>query len=279
MASGVLPYDNDDHFNNNTKNPDANSYCPNNNPFLSFGGRQWWINYHWSQQTGTYADEPFKSIFDPKIIEKVGDAVRLWIRRPTQSNQPWRTSELVLANKLGWGRYLVTARVDGGGSFSDLDPNAVFGAFTYQYSEAPPSNGPNIHREIDALEVLRGGNSNAQFTLQPYDYSNPHPWNPFTIPPNTPVITIVLDWVLEGGVERGAYFALFLGDYSLDTLPPIQSGFQFWAPGHKGFAKLIPDHTDTSCERFHINLWLMHGAAPAREQSVLLTRFQYKTLP
>jgi SAM-dependent methyltransferase len=72
----------------------------------------------------------------------------------------------------------VTARADGG-SFSDPDPNAVFGVFTYQYSEAPPSQGPNKHREIDMMEVLRDASSNAQFTLQP---TNEITWGIFGVP-------------------------------------------------------------------------------------------------
>jgi hypothetical protein len=278
MTNGVLPYDNDDHF-ANTKNPEANSYCPNNNPFITFAGRQWWINYHWSQKDGTYVygdDGNFQSIFNPKIIERAGDAVRLWIRRPANPNQAWQTSEIVLTQKLGYGRYLVTARADVG-SFSNLDPNAVFGAFTYQYSNAPPDNGLNIHRELDMLEVLRGGNSNAQFTLQPYTFQ-PTPWDPFTIPPTTPVITAVLDWGIYGPA-RGAEFALYLGDYTLDTLPPLSNAFRSWAPRIKNskWEALIPSYTATSCPRFHINLWLMNGRAPASEQSVTVTRFQFKS--
>jgi hypothetical protein len=276
MANGVLPYDNDDHF-ANTGNEEANSYCPNNNPFITFAGRQWWINYHWSKESGTYVygdGGTFKSIFNPKIIEKDGDAVRLWIR-PGEPNEAWQTSEIVLTEKLGLGRYLITARADCG-SFSDLDPNAVFGAFTYQYSEAPPEEGPNIHRELDMLEVLRGGSSNAQFTLQPWSFI-PTPWEPFMIPPNTPVITAVLDWRTYEVVNRGADFTLYRGDYSLKNLPPVDQALRFWAPRKTSekFEKLIPSFTPSSCARFHLNLWLMKGNAPATEQSVTVTRFEF----
>ena len=62
-------YDNDDHI-KNMQNSDANSYCPNGNPVLEFAGREWWINYHWSPESGIYAGGDFDSIFDPKIIER-----------------------------------------------------------------------------------------------------------------------------------------------------------------------------------------------------------------
>jgi hypothetical protein len=162
---------------------------------------------------------------------------------------------------------------------ADLDPNAVFGFFTYQYSEAPPSQGRNIHRELDMIEVLRGGSSNAQFTLQPFD-PPPNPWYPFTLPNNTPVITIVTDWYIDPGLNLAATCAVFLGDYSLETLPPIPKAYALWSPNQHGFHDLIPRVTATSCARIHINLWLMHGQAPSQPQSVTVTRVQYSpTVP
>jgi hypothetical protein len=274
MTNDVLRPDNDNHM-RNIQNPEANGYCPNGNPLISFANRNWWINYYWSKATGTYIygdNGNFQSIFNPKNIERVGDGVRLWIRSPESSDKPWQTSEIVLVDKLGYGRYLITARADIG-SFSDLDQNAVFGIFTYQYSNAPGTD--NVHREIDLLEVLRGGKSNAQFTLQPWEHK-PTPWDPFTLPPNTGVLTIVLDWIVGGGFETYLHFYLFRGDYALDTLPPLSSAWRRWAPRSLGFGNLIPSHTDTSCERLHINLWLMHGKPPASEQSVTVTRFQFK---
>ena len=221
------------------QNSDANSYCPNGNPVLEFAGRQWWINYHWSPESGIDAGGDFDSIFDPKIIERTSDGVQLWIKPPGQYDR-WQTSELVSVEMVAYGRHLVTARADGG-SFSNLDANAVFGVFTYQYSEAPPSQGPNKHREIDMTEVLRGASSNAQFTLQPWDH-DPHPWYPFTLPAKTPVITIVTDWYVPETAPV-AIFAVFLGDYSLETLSPSpweQRAYALWSRNQHGFGELIP---------------------------------------
>ncbi|NYT77913.1 hypothetical protein H0A71_12975 [Alcaligenaceae bacterium] len=269
-------YDDDSYFQpSNTNNPKATLYCPGGNPFITFAGRNWWINYHWTDGQGTYAYEPFKSIFDPKIIQQTARGIQLQIL-PNDGNDKsvWRTSELVLMDKLGYGKYLITAEADAG-SFSDLDANAIFGAFLYQYSEAPPTNGPNTHREIDFLEVLRSGVGNAQFTLQPYD-SNPHPVNFFKIPPGTKAITIVNHWYVDPGFTVVSYFACYAGDWSLANLPPKQNMIAEWMPSNiPGVKPLIPDHTNTSCERLHLNLWLMHGAPPARPQSVTITRFEF----
>jgi len=270
-------YDDDSYFQPaNTNNPEAVTYCPNDNPFITFAGRQWWINYHWTQNQGTYVWEPFQSIFDPTIIQNGADGIQLQILPNADPTKAWRTSELVLMDKLGYGKYLITARADGG-SFSDLDPNAVFGVFLYQYSDAPPSNGPNVHREIDFLEVLRNAGGNAQFTLQPYDAFDPHPVEFFKIPSGTSMITIINDWYVDQGGNRIAAYSLYSGDWSFENPPPAANLIAQWAPAtNSTFATLIPDHTDTSCERLHLNLWLMHGAAPQGPQSVTVTRFEFQ---
>jgi hypothetical protein len=276
QEASMPKYDDDSHFQpQNTNNPQAVEYCPGDDPFITFAGRQWWINYHWTQNQGTYVWEPFKSVFDPKIIEHGPEGIRLQIL-PGDDPAAWRTSEVVLMDKLGYGKYLVTARADGG-SFSDLDPHAIFGVFLYQYSEAPPSNGRNKHREIDFLEVLRNSVGQAQFTLQPFGDNPPHPVEFFKIPPATPVITIVNHWYVDAGGKRVAEFACYSGDWSLGNPPPEDKLIAKWYPAQDpNCAPLIPDHTDTSCERLHLNLWLMHGEAPDGPQSVTVTRFEFE---
>lgn len=267
-------YDDDSHF-KDMYNPEARRYCPNENPLVDFADRKWWINYHWSPTEGTYVYEPFKSIFDPKIIEVSNEGIRLQIL-PGDDPSVWRTSEVVLCDKLGYGDYLITARTDGNGHFADLDKNAVFGAFIYQYSEAPPDNGRNLHREIDFLEVLRSGGGNAQFTLQPYDF-NPHPVSFFKVPEDVSVVTIINHWYIDPGFNRVSAFYCYRGDWSFETPPPATELLAKWFPAHiAGVKDLIPDHTGTSCERLHLNLWLMHGKGPSKPQSVIVSRFQFR---
>ncbi len=263
-------YDDDSHFSKaNIFNPEATRYCPNNNPLIRFAGRDWWINYHWSQNTGTWADEPFKSIFDPKIVKAATDHITLQILPNPANPSAWLTSEIVLLDKLGYGKYLITAKTDAGG-FADLDAHAVFGAFLYQYSEAPPDQGPNIHREIDFLEVLRSGEGNAQFTLQPWDGTG-NTVKYFKIPPGQNTITIETHWYPSANGLM-SIFHCYLGDYTLANLPPYNEAVGFWRAENR----FVPQHTAASCERLHINLWLMHGAAPSRPQSATITRFEFQ---
>jgi hypothetical protein len=169
-----------------------------------------------------------------------------------------------------YGHYLVVARADNG-SFSDFDKQTVFGLFGYQHSNAP--SGANVHREMDLLEMLRGDDSNAQFKLQPWTH-NPHPWDPFMLPANRPVVTLMLSWAETNGKPH-VNMHLFRGDYTLEDHPPWKSAFRLWHPTEK-FGDLVPRWTPTSCVRFHMNLWLMHGKEPSsgREQSVTITRFE-----
>jgi hypothetical protein len=135
----------------------------------------------------------------------------------------------------------------------------------------------NLHREIDMIEVL--GAPNAQFTLQPWDHQ-PTPWKQLKLPDGCQYITVVNDWWWNTDAQHiSCVFMLFIGDYSLATLPPFKQAFASWEPyQEKDFSKLIPVITDTSCARVHINLWLMHGQAPSGPQSVTLTRFQYQPI-
>lgn len=82
----------------------------------------------------------------------------------------WRSTEVVLAESLGYGDYVVTTE----GRLDLIDPHAVLGIFLWQY-------GPcwdysylwwNPYNEID-IEYSRWGNPAngiAQFVAQPYDF-------------------------------------------------------------------------------------------------------------
>ena len=281
--------ENDDpHMSNaNIYNPNAITCCPSNNPLIDFAGQKWWTNFHWSKDSGPYVwggdnpNEPlFGTVFDPYLATNWSEnksKVLLRIEPPNaQYPKSWRTSEICLLNNLGYGRYLVTAGTGMPRGFSGLDPNTVFGIFTYQFTAAPRSDGPNIYRELDALEVLRGSNSNAQFMLQPWD--NRPPGKYFTIPAGTEKITVTLDWYLERSGQKVARFAFYTRALSFKDLPGVwpDGSYEHLDATNSNFKDLIPSH---GSERFHIDLWLMHRRAPAGKQEVVMDGFEYLPPP
>lgn len=284
-ASPSITQDDDPYMSHdNIFNDKAVTYCPpdaqypNGDPLISFAGHQWWTNFHWSETTGPYVwggDDPnqpqFGTYFDPYLATAStdGSTATLQIQPPNAaSGTSWRTSELCLMDNLGYGRYLVTASTDAPGGFPGLDPNTVFGVFTYQVTDTGDES-PNIHREIDATEVLhRSQPGDAQFMLQPYN-PDPVPGVFFTLPTDTPVVTVVLSWEVA---PKYAYFGLWTGDYDWDGITKYKP-FQTWEAQNTEFNNLIPSHR---WERFHLNLWLMHGAQPAGPQAVSITRFLFQ---
>ena len=146
MADPCEPYgacaDEESRFNENTKEgAKANFCCPANDPFVNFAGFKWWINYHWSIQSGLWADGPFKTFFDPTLVTVDGNGLRLSIGKPKDranctNLDAWRTAEVCTADPLGFGKYLFTASCSEA-SLGLLDPHVTFGAFTYQYCSRP----------------------------------------------------------------------------------------------------------------------------------------------
>ncbi|HEY5706216.1 MAG TPA: hypothetical protein VIS96_11645 [Terrimicrobiaceae bacterium] len=266
--------------------PEAIKCCPNNNPLIDFAGHKWWTNYHWSKQSGPYVwggnnpNEPvFGTVFDPYLatVWESGQikGIKLEIQPPNAKYTSWRTSEVVLMDNLGYGRYLVSAGTGMGTGFASLDPNVVFGVFTYQFTPAPLSDGPNVQREIDALEILsRGHPGDAQFMLQPWD--NRPPGLYFNIPQNISRITVTLDWYLGTNGQKVAKFAVYKDRYSFSNLPPVNQALAQLDATNKPFRDLIPSH---GWERFHFNLWLMHGRVPQGPQEVVVDGFEYLPPP
>lgn len=275
----------DKRFKENTTNADANKFCPGKNPFVSFAGYTWWTNFHWSLENGPYEGGQFKTIFDPCLVEVFDNQLKLSIGPPRKANvlpcpphqedyNVWRTSEVCTAKKLGYGRYLVTARCSPG-NWATFDRRAVFGVFTYQYYGEPTVEA-NCHRELDALEIISDPNhddgNNAQFTLQPYDrIPDGKAMHRFKIP-ETPQgwVTIVMDWYWENGANN-VVFNLYYGDFDLNDLPAKSN--QNWWPNAEGLYKYVPK---PACQRFHMNFWLWDGKPPVpTDLSVIVKRFQF----
>jgi hypothetical protein len=293
----------DKRFKDNTTNSDANKFCPGKNPFVSFAGYTWWTNFHWSKEYGPYVygdGGTYSTVFDPCLVSVVDNLLILRIGPPqnwngtcppgpNENNQfdytAWRTSEVCTVDKLGYGRYIVTARC-APGNWSTLDKQAVFGVFTYQYYGEDPNVEPNCHRELDALEVMHDLNhddgNNAQFTIQPYQEIKPDgkAMHRFKIPP-TPDgwVTIVMDWYWDDTAKKNVVeYYLYYGDFNKDNLPvdkdkhPVKWN-EHWSPNDDGLDKYVPK---PACQRFHMNLWLWFGKPPATtDLSVLVKRFQF----
>lgn len=283
--------DEDKRFNENTTNPDANKFCPNRNPFVEFAGFKWWTNFHWSVESGPYVYGEgglFQTVFDPCLVTVTNNMLKLAIGPPKKWDgvcppppdpkkqfdyNVWRTSEVCTAEKLGYGRYLVTAS-NNQGNWAWMDKKAVFGAFTYQNFGEDPNIEPNCHRELDALEVLRtdpDDGKNAQFTIQPYSkIPDGKAMHRFAIPGEL-YVTIVMDWYRENNANNVVY-NLYYGDFDLDHLP--SSPDQHWWPNAEGLYKYVPK---PDCQRFHLNLWLWFGQAPTDQYvSVTIKRFQFR---
>jgi hypothetical protein len=256
---------------------------------------RWWTSYQYYPPPSYFYNYGLRTPFAPKNVFLGGDGLHLRVSRidlgggtPVPAG-----AEAVLMFKgsapgmeeanLGYGRYLVTAKVLTTSSWATLDPNVAFGAFTYERlgngSTGSPSN-PN--RELDLAEISRWGwdqkpqtvcpntgisaplcKGNAQFTLQSWDKSDvPIPpetvpkWtnlNRYTINPNVQTITLVMTWP---GANQPVTFDQYDGAVTFEDLPS-QPNHTFTSVAAQNM--FVPA---TNCERFHLNLWMGFFANP-----------------
>ncbi len=119
--------------------------------FIDFSGFTWRVRWKPSDRGGT------SNPYDPKnVYTDAAGALHLQI---VQRNQRWSCSEVNLTRSLGYGTYTFTVE-----DTSKLDPAAVFGIFTWDYSTDEQNN-----REFD-IDITRWGerdNKNAEYVLQP----------------------------------------------------------------------------------------------------------------
>jgi hypothetical protein len=142
-------------------NPPANkNHGPTTpNCLVNFKGYQWWTAYQFPVFNGG-----LQTPFAPEHAFVGGDGnLHLMANNDIDlgAGEVWSGGEAVLmfqgdgseAN-LGYGNYLVTARLVSGG-WDALDPNMAFGLFTYER----PTSGSllNLAREIDLAEISRWG--------------------------------------------------------------------------------------------------------------------------
>lgn len=119
--------------------------------FVDFSGFRWRVRWKPSDRGGANNQYNPENVF----LDKAG-ALHLQI---VQRGQQWTCSEVNLTRSLGYGTYSFTVE-----DISSLEPNVVFGIFTWDYSTEQEN-----HAEFD-IEISRWGepeNKNAEFVLQP----------------------------------------------------------------------------------------------------------------
>lgn len=119
--------------------------------FVDFSGFTWRVRWKPSDRGG------ISNPYEPDNVYK--DAAGALHLRIIKRNQRWTCSEVNLTRSLGYGTYTFTVE-----DTSQLDPAAVFGIFTWDYSTDEQNN-----REFD-INFTRWGerdNKNAEYVLQP----------------------------------------------------------------------------------------------------------------
>jgi hypothetical protein len=120
-------------------------------PSLRFSGYEWRVRDAPSSRGG-------KNFYDPKNAWT--DRSGVLHLRIAQPSGKWTCAELSLTRSLGYGTYSFVVR-----DTSRLEPAAVFGMFTWDYSGTDQN-----YREVD-IEISRWGDpssKNAQYVVQPY---------------------------------------------------------------------------------------------------------------
>ena len=119
--------------------------------FVNFSGFQWRVRKVASDRGGT------RNPYDPNNVS-VDQAGALHLRLVSRNGQ-WTCSEVNLTRSFGYGTYSFTVE-----DTSHLEPAAVFGIFTWDYSSHEGNHGEfdiNISRWADPQ------NENAEFVIQP----------------------------------------------------------------------------------------------------------------
>jgi hypothetical protein len=207
---------------------------------IAFGGITWGL-----RQTAGPTDPGPNTFSNSRDQVWVDEAGRLHLRVRKLGDE-WLASELMAKKDSGYGRY----RFELEGSARDLDPNIVFGFFTWDKSPA------SFNRELD-IELSRWGKAMGEmgwFTVQPYDREGNQ--RSFELPPAT-AYSFEMNWEPDSV------------SFSCDADgKPLVS----WR-----YAGAVPD---PGRARLRINLWLFKGLPPSAPGpfEVVLSRFSYEPL-
>ena len=211
---------------------------------LSFAG------YPWTVKSSTSPVGPGPNVFAAAGTDETGgpfvDSSGLHLQ-VVHTNTGWESSEVILNPTLGYGTYRWTVS----GPLSSLDPNVVFSLFTYDDSEAAPSNNREMDFEASRFGAA-GDPTNAQYVVQPYDTAGN--LQRISLPAADPT-TITMTW-LPGTVT---FSSGSLGSWTNSSTS-------------------VPT---SSTEQVHMSLWLFRGAPPSDGQpvSVAVTDFQFTASP
>lgn len=261
---------------------------------VTFAGYQWWTEYNFFPPPTYFYNN--NNAWAPKNVTVDDEGLHLFVRQQDLgAGLTWAAGEAATALNLdgsvadlGYGTYLVTAKVKTAASWSDLDPNVAFGAFTYERNRTGDANNPG--RELDLAEISRWGHAagttcritppelcpgNAQFTVQNWD-AQANNLHRYTIKDGVGTLTLVMKWP---GANQPVTFSQYDGAYTLDTVGAATPTNTWTTDEDQN--KFIPAD---GCQQFHLNLWMGnftdasggYNPPPNGVQEVVVTNFQYR---
>lgn len=218
---------------------------------LTFGGQTWRV-----KGPGYYGPGP--NNFSDNVNNVWVDANGRMHLTIKQSSGIWYSTEVALANALGYGDYIFTTL----GRLDTLQPTSVLGLFIWEYGPcyAPANEWWNPYNEID-IEYSRWGapaNDVGQFVAQPYWYSGNIHRFPITFS-NNEITSHAFRWL------------------------PDRVEFRSWrgGPNDEATSVLINSWTYTGPHiprpdqpRVHLNLWQCCGT-PTVTQEVVMDKFTF----
>ncbi len=221
---------------------------------VEFSGRTWRV-----KGPGYYGPGP--NHFDDGPAAVWVDAARRFHMTIHRSGSIWYSSEVTLADALGYGDYIFTTR----GRVDALDRNTVLGMFLWEYGSCYDTGYLwwNPYNEID-IEFSRWGNAFnpvGQFAAQPADWGG----NLFRF--------------------NAAFGDTELSSHAMRWLPGSVA-FRSWrgGPADETPASTIASWTYSGphlprpeSPRVHLNLWQL--AAPAATQEAVFDSFTFRPCP